>query len=63
MAPRQLTTAELTAAKLREMARDLILQAEALEASEQGGEAARPRSKSYRNPLTGKSVERKRIEL
>jgi len=33
MALRQITPAEITAAKLRKMARDLILEAEALEAS------------------------------
>lgn len=51
--PRQLTEAELAAARLRKMAGELLLQADALEASVAVPATTR-RKAAYADPLTGK---------
>jgi hypothetical protein len=63
MALRELTQVEIAAARLREMAKNLILEAEALEASVSIPSQKKTQKKSYTNPLTGKAVKRKRIDL
>ena len=55
MALRKLTPAEITATRLREMARDLVLEAEALEATiDRPKEKSTPKSRTMVNPVTGK---------
>ncbi len=59
---RKVTTAEITATRLRKMARDLILEAEALEATAPAGPAM-PIKNVFTNPLTGKATRIKKMEM
>ncbi len=59
---RKVTPAEITATRLRKMARDLILEAEALEATA----PSRPRTGAnniFKDPLTGKVTRIKKVEM
>lgn len=58
----QLTATEVTAARLRKMARDLVLEAEALEAAVKRRPGS-TRPGTWYNPVTGKVENIKRSEL
>ncbi len=63
MALRKVTAAEITAARLRKMARDLVLEAEALEATVQAVQEAGGKLGVFRDPVSGKQETIVEVEL
>lgn len=63
MALRELTIAEITAAKLRQTAHELLMQADALEASVVKHLPKVKDDGLFRNPITGRKSKIKKVDI